>query len=279
MDHDIEETDDLLENSYLNDGFDDVDCDVDDLMKTKGRVSTVGEAKTVDEDISQQEKEKEDNLLDYSDFFGGGEASTEGAAIMQLKSVPVMKQNLSDPDTSSNIFPLPSSERRHAASPQVDEAVRESRSSHDLKRGPSPIIGPKPTIKMSKALSKKIANKEPKSIDDLPPIASNRSRKPKQKARAAHGAKDKGEISSAEKEAASDHRLPLINGGKSKVVPLKSKRNKADIAQARVLFYTVISYQLSRDIHDITPRYMCSLCYYYSFMLFNFYRITCRRNT
>jgi recombination DNA repair RAD52 pathway protein len=127
---DIEETDDLLENEYLNDGFDDVDCD---LMKTKGRVHTGSEARTVDEDISKQkelekaesmgvEMEKEDApLLDYSDFFADDTTSNDGEAVMQLKSVPVMKQDSRDEDYNTNIFPLPFSERRATASPQVDE--------------------------------------------------------------------------------------------------------------------------------------------------------------
>ena len=253
---DIEYTDDLLENEYLNDGFDDVDCDVDDLMKTKGRISTGSRAKTVEEEEmaamvkkkkkeeaeKEQEQKKEDEpLLDYSDFFADDNATTDGgAAVMQLKSVPVMKQSSSQEDPDSLIFPLPYSERRAVVSPQVDEMKRESRSSQDLQRAAavSPIIN----TEMSKALSKKIAAKAAaKHHDDmsepyLPSIKSAHHKKPPKKVRL-RAPNSLGEKSVAsEKEAAREDRLPPINKhrGEKKVVPLKSKRNKAEIAQAKV---------------------------------------------
>jgi hypothetical protein len=256
----IEETDDLLENEYLNDGFDDVDCDVDDLMKAKGRVCTGSTAKTVEEDIAklkkkeQQEQkeaetEKEDEpLLDYSDFFAGDNTTTEGVAIMQLKSVPVMRQNSDDPDEDINVFPLPYSERRAVVSPQVDELMRESRSSHqDLKRSPSPIVNNKPVaVKMSKALSRKIATKAALKKQDaellepsLPPIANNKKpKKSKVRVQSLNPRHLEEKSVSSEREAAKEHKLPQIHKEKkNKIVPLKSKRNKAEIAQAKVIIY------------------------------------------
>lgn len=244
---DIEETDDLLENEYLNDGFDDVDCDVDDLMKTKGRVHTGSEARTVDEDISKQkelekaesmgvEMEKEDApLLDYSDFFADDTTSNDGEAVMQLKSVPVMKQDSRDEDYNTNIFPLPFSERRATASPQVDEVFRHSRSSNqDMKRAVSPIIKPKP-VKMSTALSKKIATKSSKKTagdapePSLPSIAKRKPRKSKSKDRGSPQLEDKS-VSSA-RDAARARKLPQINRP-----AFKSKRKQDDLAHAKVFF-------------------------------------------
>jgi len=246
---DIEETDELRENEYFNDGFDDVDCDVDDLMNTKGRIKVTGDrARTVDEELSNQKdvdlaqgnNKEEESPLDFSDFFADDATSNNGEAVMQLKSVPVLKQDSKDEDYDTNIFPLPYSERRAAASPQVEEAFRLSRSSNQKVRAVSPIVNPHP-VKLSNALSKKIASKSHKkkhnediSEPSLPSIVLNKPKKVKKKARDINDL-EQGSVASA-RDAAKANKLPHINKAKNKDAraPIfKNKRNKDDIGRAK----------------------------------------------
>ena len=230
----IEETDDLLELDYLNDGFDDIDCDVDDSLKKEGKVGT-GKAKVVEENLNKPGKEQD--LLDYSDFFGDDKNDLSGEKVMDLKPIPVLRQSSQD-HYDSNIFPLPQSERRHQ-SPQVDDIARASRSSQDMHRVVSPItVNSKP--KMSKALSKKIANRANKdNMSDkshLPSIHRVKKKPPKKLfkkdlASPPQGIEEKS-IASAN-DAAREHRLPHIGQAKKRSVPSK-KKNQAEIAKAKV---------------------------------------------